>query len=157
NIGIKSGTNNFHGTGYYFHRNAALDARNYYNPTPQPTAALLLHQFGASIGGPILRDKRVFFSNYEGIPDQEGKPYDAFSPVTTSVAASGISHPERNSIVDALAFTVCDQTPLPPTCSQLSLTLIKFFPNNPGFTADPNDPTSINFNFNSQNRGDNLV
>src|SRR5208337_3002160 len=55
NIGIKSGTDQIHGTAYYFHRNAAIDARNYFNPAPQPLSALLLHQFGASIGGPIIK------------------------------------------------------------------------------------------------------
>ena len=54
NFYSKSGTNEFHGTDYYFHRNAALDARNYFNPTPQPASALLLHQFGASAAGPII-------------------------------------------------------------------------------------------------------
>src|ERR1039458_8117741 len=55
NIGIKSGTDQIHGTAYYFGRNAAIDARNYFDPSPQPVAALILHQFGASIGGPILK------------------------------------------------------------------------------------------------------
>ena len=40
NIGIKSGTNDIHGSAYYFHRNAAFDARNYFNPAPQPVSAL---------------------------------------------------------------------------------------------------------------------
>ena len=157
NMGIKSGSNDLHGTAYYFHRNAAFDARNYFNPVPQPVSALLLHQFGASLGGRILREKWFYFANYEGVRSKVGNPFNAFSPVTVSVASSGISHPERNSIVDALQFTGCDQTPLPANCSQLSLNLIKFFPNNPGFTADPNDPTVINFNFNNMDRADNLV
>jgi hypothetical protein len=157
NIGIKSGTDEIHGTAYYFHRNAAFDARNYFNPTPQPVAALLLHQFGGSIGGPIVKNKWFYFANYEGVRSKVGNPYNAFSPVTVSVASSGISHPERNSVVDALQYTGCDQTPLPANCSQLSLNLLKYLPNNPGFTADPNDPTVINFDFNSQNRADNLV
>ncbi len=61
NIGIKSGTDQIHGTAYYFGRNAALDARNYFNHgldpvtlQPAQAAALILHQFGASIGGPII-------------------------------------------------------------------------------------------------------
>ena len=42
NVGLKAGTNEFHGTTYYFTRNAALDARNYFNPAPKPTSALHL-------------------------------------------------------------------------------------------------------------------
>jgi hypothetical protein len=65
NIGIKSGTDKIHGSAYYFHRNAAFDARNWFNPAPQPIASLLLHQFGASIGGPIIPGKWFYFANYE--------------------------------------------------------------------------------------------
>jgi hypothetical protein len=155
NMGIKSGTDAIHGSAYYFHRNAAFDARNYFNPDPQPLAALLLHQFGASIGGPIFKRKWFYFANYEGVRSKVGNPFNAFSPVTVSVAASGIRHPERNSIVDALHFLGCDVTP--SKCSQLSLNLLKVIPNNPGFTADANDPTVINFDFNNVDRSDNLV
>src|SRR5208282_4249418 len=70
NIGIKSGTNNIHGTAYYFTRNAAFDARNYFDPSPEPVAALLMHEFGASLGGPIKQDKWFYFVNYEGIRDK---------------------------------------------------------------------------------------
>lgn len=157
NMGIKSGTNDIHGTAYYFHRNAAFDARNYFNPPPQPLAALLLHQYGASMGGPIFKEKWFYFANYEGVRSKVGNPFNAFSPVTVSVASTGISHPERNSIVDALKFTGCDQTPLPANCSQLSLNLIKYIPTNPGFTASTTDPTVINFDFNNVDRADNLV
>jgi hypothetical protein len=157
NIGIKSGTDQIHGTGYYFHRNAALDARNYFNPAPQPVSDLLLHQFGASIGGPIIKGKWFYFANYEGVRSKVGNPYDAFAPVTTSLANTPWGFDPKSSIVDALAYTGCNQTPLPPSCSPLSLSLIKYFPNNPGFTADPNDPTVINFNFDNRDRADNLV
>ena len=57
NLGIKSGTNQFHGSAYYFDRNNALDARNYFNPIGQPLSALRLHQFGASAGAPIVKEK----------------------------------------------------------------------------------------------------
>ena len=66
NIGIKSGTNSFHGSTYYFNRNSALDARNWFNPGPDPVAALNFHQFGASAGGPIIKNKLFIFGNYEG-------------------------------------------------------------------------------------------
>jgi hypothetical protein len=151
NMGIKSGTNSIHGTAYYFHRNAAFDARNYFNPKPQPTSALLLHQFGASVGGPILKDKWFYFANYEGVRSKVGNPANVFSPVTTSLATPGNpgGDPE-SSIVDAIHSLGCDTTPA--NCSPLSLNLVKLLPTNPGFTADPNDPTVINFDFNNQNR-----
>src|ERR1700722_14773680 len=87
NIGIKSGTNDIHGTAYYFNRNAAYDARNYFNPAPQPFSALNMHEFGASIGGPIKKDKWFYFVNYEGIRDKVGNPGVTDSPVTVSLAS----------------------------------------------------------------------
>jgi len=146
NIGIKSGTNTVHGTGYYFHRNAAFDARNYYDPAPSPMSALLMHEFGASIGGPIKKDKWFYFVNYEGIRDKVGNPGLTDSPVTTSIGDS------TYSIVDAIAD--CQSA---GTCNPLSLSLSKLFLPNPGSTLNVNDPAGINFDFNNKNRGDNLV
>jgi hypothetical protein len=154
NIGIKSGTDQIHGTGYYFHRNEALDARNYFDHGTDPVtgkaskpAALLLHQFGGSIGGPIIKGKWFYFANYEGVRSKVGNPLNAAVPVSTSVGDPALSIP------DALADLV--QQGLTP--SQLSLNLLQFIPNNPGFTADPKNPELINFNFNNNDRADNLV
>jgi hypothetical protein len=161
NIGIKSGTNELHGTAYYFHRNSAFDARNFFNPAPEPTSALLLHQFGASLGGPIKKDKWFYFVNYEGVRDKVGNPFVVDSPVTTSLV--GRVDPSefdvtRYSIVDAEAAAGCGIVPLPSTCNALSLALAnKVFPTNTGLTADPDDPSAINFDFNNINREDNLV
>jgi hypothetical protein len=157
NIGIKSGTDEMHGTAYYFHRNAAFDARNYFNPSPQPTSALLLHQFGASLGGPIKKKKWFYFVNYEGIRDKVGNPFEVFTPATSSLignpltASSGID-PTEYSIPDAEAAAGC-----PAACNPLSLKLLSLFPKNPGFTADPEDPSAINYDLNNTNREDNLV
>src|ERR1700733_10485585 len=61
----RSGTNKFHGSAYEFLRNSALDARNYFDgPTVPPFRR---NQFGAAIGGPIVKDKTFFFFNYEGL------------------------------------------------------------------------------------------
>jgi hypothetical protein len=165
NIGLKSGTDQVHGTAYYFHRNAALDARNYFDHgldplTLQPAkhAALVLHQFGGSIGGPIVKGKWFYFANYEGVRSKVGNPFNAFSPVTEHLPEGfDFDDPERLSIADALTATGCDQSPLPANCNPLSMSLLQFIPVNPGFTADPIDPTLINFNFNNINRADNLV
>jgi Carboxypeptidase regulatory-like domain len=157
NIGIKSGTDQVHGSAYYFHRNSAFDARNYFNPTPEPFSALLLHQFGASIGGPIKKQKWFYFANYEGVRDKVGNPFEVFTPATSSLignpltASSGID-PTEYSIPDAEAAAGC-----PAACNPLSLKLLSLFPKNPGFTFDPNDPSAINYDLNNTNREDNLV
>lgn len=63
NIATKSGTNAFHGTAYEFLRNDALDARGFFSPRKAP---LRQNQFGATLGGPIIKDKTFFFFSYEG-------------------------------------------------------------------------------------------
>jgi len=60
----KSGTNQFHGTGFFFDRDSVFDARNYFDgPTIAPFRRI---QFGGSGGGPIIKDKTFIFANYEG-------------------------------------------------------------------------------------------
>jgi hypothetical protein len=55
NIGIKSGTDQIHGTAYYFNRNSAYDARNYFNPSPDVFSALNLNLLELRLAGRSLR------------------------------------------------------------------------------------------------------
>ena len=61
----RSGTNQFHGTGYEFLRNSAVDARNYFDGLKIPP--FRRNQFGASAGGPIRKNKTFIFGDYEGL------------------------------------------------------------------------------------------
>jgi hypothetical protein len=72
NVVLKSGTNQLHGSVYAFHRNAALDARNYFAPSDQPDPKYIRNQFGFSLGGPIRRNRTFFFGDYEGTRSREG-------------------------------------------------------------------------------------
>ena len=65
NASSKSGTNGFHGTLYEFIRNDKLEDRNFFDLQSGATP-YKQNQFGASIGGPIKKDKLFFFGNYEG-------------------------------------------------------------------------------------------
>jgi len=65
NVGIKSGTNTMHGTAFAYGRDGAWDARNYFNPAPAPTPSISLEQFGATFGGPIVKDKLFYFMTFE--------------------------------------------------------------------------------------------
>jgi hypothetical protein len=60
----KSGSNQFHGSVFEYLRNEALDSRNWFDRDIK--SPLKLNQFGASIGGPIIKDKFFFFGSYEG-------------------------------------------------------------------------------------------
>ena len=67
NIQIKSGTNQFHGDLFEYIRNDAMDARNYFTPAPIPQNILKQNQYGATLGGRIIKDKTFFFVSYEGL------------------------------------------------------------------------------------------
>lgn len=65
NIVTRSGTNQFHGTAYDFLRNSAFDARSFNELSS--SNHLVQNNFGASFGGPIIRDRTFIFVNYEGL------------------------------------------------------------------------------------------
>lgn len=63
----KNGTNNFHGSTYWYHENDDLNANEWeLNRTHLPRPVIRDNRFGAAVGGPIWRDKTFFFFNYEG-------------------------------------------------------------------------------------------
>jgi hypothetical protein len=69
NVITKSGTNRFHGDAFEFLRNTDLDARNFFSPT---RGTFIQNQFGGTAGGPILRNKVFFFSDYQGTRQIQG-------------------------------------------------------------------------------------
>lgn len=65
NAVTKSGGNDIHGGAFYFGRNSAADARNYFDPSVKPD--FRRHQFGASAGGPFHKNRTFWFANYEEV------------------------------------------------------------------------------------------
>jgi hypothetical protein len=69
----KSGTNQFHGDLFEYHRDTDLEANNWFNNNfGVPRAPLIRNQFGGNVGGPIKRDKAYFFFEYNGRRDNQG-------------------------------------------------------------------------------------
>ncbi len=74
----KSGSNSFHGSGFWYRRSDALQARDpFANQNPNPLtgdylAPTLHNQFGGSAGGPILKEKLFFFGDYQGLREKTG-------------------------------------------------------------------------------------
>lgn len=66
NASIRSGTNQFHGSAWDFLRNTSLNAVGFFKPTRGVKPVLIQNQFGAALGGPIVKDKTFFFVDYEG-------------------------------------------------------------------------------------------
>ena len=132
NIGLKSGTDQIHGSAYYWPQQRSRCAQLVFTG-PHPVPALIFHDFGGSIGGPIKKGKWFYFFNYEGIRNKVGNPGTVDSPVTvTLIPQAGLlpegSFPADFSIVDAMALCA-------PNCSQTSINLSKLFLPNKGFTA----------------------
>jgi hypothetical protein len=72
NAASRSGTNTFHGSAYEFIRNSKLDTRNFFDTAKDPAGNLIVppfkrNQFGATAGGPIIKDHTFFFADYEGL------------------------------------------------------------------------------------------
>ena len=85
----KSGTNTLHGSLFEFVRNNVFDARNLFNPKPDPQTAFRNNQFGGSLGGPIVRNRTFFFFAYEGQRERVGLNSTARVPDPLEIAALG--------------------------------------------------------------------
>jgi len=84
----KSGSNHFHGSLFELHRDAALDARNYFDLGSAAIPAFVRNQFGAGIGGPLVRDHTFFYANYEGF--REVQASTAIATVPNALAHQGL-------------------------------------------------------------------
>jgi len=84
----KSGTNQLHGTGFFFDRDSVFDARNYFDgPKIAPFRRI---QFGGSAGGPIVKDRTFIFGSYEGFRQSQSAP-QPFQP-SSLISHCGRSH-----------------------------------------------------------------
>jgi hypothetical protein len=89
NVGLKSGTNDIHGTAYGFGRKDSWDARNYFDPVGTPKTPMDLEQYGGSLGGHLVRDKLFYFGAYEGQMYTVGNSLPGHVPTTVSVTGGG--------------------------------------------------------------------
>ncbi len=94
NIVTKSGSNDLHGSIYEYFQNDAMDARSLLQPAPLGDA-LRQNQFGATLGGPIKKDKTFFFMNYEGQRRGQSPTYPQvlFTPAAGQFVPLGLTSP----------------------------------------------------------------
>jgi hypothetical protein len=71
NVQIKSGTNDVHGSGFWYHNSNATKARPFFLPADRDKPKLVYNQFGGTMGGPIVRNKLFYFGSYEGTTDHQ--------------------------------------------------------------------------------------
>ena len=96
-VGVKSGTNEIHGSAYAFGRSDSFDARNFFDPVGTPKTPLELEQFGGTAGGHIVKDKLFYFGSFEARRYTVGNSLPGHVPTTAS-----IGDPTK-SIPDAIA------------------------------------------------------
>jgi len=76
NLQIKSGTNTLHGSAFEFLRNDAFDANNFFNNRAgRAKPDFSQHQYGGTIGGPLVKDKTFYFFDYQGYKINQGATY----------------------------------------------------------------------------------
>jgi hypothetical protein len=88
NILTKSGSNRLHGSAFEFLRNSAMDARNYFNREPAIKSPFRNNNFGASLGGPILKDRTFFFGAYEGQRERVGSDFSFLVPTQAQITGA---------------------------------------------------------------------
>ena len=85
NMVMKQGTNNFHGSGWWYFQRSATDARDYFNIGPKPDH--LRDQYGFSLGGPIIKNKTFFFVDFE--KSRQHDPINIEGVVPTDLERTG--------------------------------------------------------------------
>lgn len=119
-VATRSGTDHFHGEAFDYFRNEALDARNYFNRSFNPSTDLPLvantgdkaplkrNNFGGSVGGPVWRGHTFFYFSYEGLRQHQGILQN--SPVFSSAQQAAFA---ANATADPIAAAFAALIPLP--------------------------------------------
>jgi hypothetical protein len=98
----KSGTNDWHGSGFEFNRNEAYNANDFIdNSLGKPRAILKRNQYGVTFGGPIKKNKLFFFLSYQGQRESQSNPTDvgtAFTPAELNGDFSQSSHQTKAAV-----------------------------------------------------------
>jgi hypothetical protein len=87
NMVLKQGGNNFHGSGWWYGQRANFDARDFFNPAPNPKPDHVRDQYGLSLGGPIKKNKTFFFADFERVRQQD--PFNLQGVVPTQEQRNG--------------------------------------------------------------------
>ena len=142
NIVTRSGTNSYHGALWEFLRNDAMDASDYFSHTVRP---LKQNQFGATFGGPIVKDKTFFFGYYEGFRNRQGEPVNATVP-SANERQGNFGELCTSKPNDAFVGGFCTntQTNLPDPSGQLTYFGVNKVPFNQLTLFTPIDPVATN-------------
>ncbi len=113
NMVLRSGTNSFHGSGWWFFQRSGTDARDFFNPEPGLKPLHARDQYGFSLGGPIRKNRTFFFFDLEKVRDNEAINIVASVPTDGSFGTSN----ERAGDFSASINPIYDPITCSPDCS----------------------------------------
>ncbi len=125
NVGLKSGTNNIHGSAFAFGRDGAWDATDFANPPATFKPTVQLEQWGGTAGGPIVKNKLFFFGGFERQSVSVGNAFPMNQPTTLNTGDPSVSIPAAESDLATHGILV----------SPTSVNLLKLFAPNNGPTS----------------------
>src|SRR6266436_2463611 len=103
-VQTKSGSNDFHGSGFYFYRSSDQEARDPFTNKPNVSlAAATWKQFGGSVGGPVMKNKLFFFGDYQGTKQQQGITNQYTIPTALVESTFGFGKPGNCDLSEYLA------------------------------------------------------
>jgi hypothetical protein len=108
---LKSGTNDYHGSAFWFNRNTSLNARDFFTGPPTPTFDR--NQFGGTVGGPIIKNKLFFFGDFEGLRQKQPAGNDVASVPTDQMRNGDFSQLLNMPCPSASGANVTGEAPLP--------------------------------------------
>jgi outer membrane receptor protein involved in Fe transport len=154
NMTSKSGTNKFHGTAYEFVRNNIFDARNpQADRDRKEPLPFRQNQFGANIGGPIIKEKTFFYAAYDGWRYRDATTIRAYVPTETELNGDFSKHLQSRAIFNPFTTRVVDgktvRDPFPNNTipanliSPLMQGFLKAYMYKPNAVATSADPTNM--------------
>jgi hypothetical protein len=143
---VKSGSNSFHGDVFEFFRNAALDARDYFEDPTQKKASFKQNQFGGTLGGPVIRNKLFVFGDYQATRIRN--PLNWVSKVPLPAERTGdFSAPYEPIIVDPNTGLPFPGNVIPTNrIDPISQAFMKLYPN-PNQAVEAPNPPNVGNNF----------
>jgi pimeloyl-CoA synthetase len=117
NASYRTGTNQFHGNLWEYHRNTVLNAVGFFKPAGGVKPPLIRNQFGFTFGGPIIKDKTFFFLDYEGF--RQVSKNLVFSTLPTLAQRSGVLTVDVRNPFTGTVYRAGERIPLTSFASKV--------------------------------------